>query len=112
MSWHAKKGAVHRDKAEPAIIAALEAVGASVEQLDVVDLLVGFRNENHLLEVKTPGEVRVYKERRKDGTLQTANIAGGKLSDSQQRWHGRWRGRKPVVVYTPEEALRAIGAIR
>ena len=45
-----------RDKTEPGIVEALRSVpGVTVFRLDQpVDLLVGFRGANHLLEVKTP----------------------------------------------------------
>jgi hypothetical protein len=107
--------APHRDKAERGIIDALEAVGASVEQLDgedIPDLLVGFRGENHLLEVKSPAELVTGKDRRKDGTPQVRRQAAGELSKGQRTWHQTWRGKAPSLVRTPEEALRAIGAIR
>lgn len=81
-----------RDENEPEIIAALEAVGATVEQIPtgkgVPDLLIGYGN-NFLLEVK---------------------IIGGKLNKKQQVWHREWKGQK-AVVHTPEDALRVIGAI-
>ncbi len=54
------------------------------------DLLVGFRGETYLLEVKSPK---------------------GRLEDSQVTWHADWRGRPVAVVRTPTEALRAIGAL-
>ena len=53
-----------------------------------LDLLVGFRGANYLLEVKT---------------------SKGKLRASQERFLGRWRG-QAVVVRTLTEALQAIGA--
>ena len=83
-----------RDANEPAIIKALEAVGATVEQIPtgkgVCDLLVGYWFRNYLLEVKIPK---------------------GKLNKVQKVWHSEWKGQK-CVVYTPEDALRAIGAIQ
>lgn len=103
--------AAHRDKSEPAIIKALRAVGATVEQLHVVDLLVGFRGLNFVLEVKSPAELVTGKDLRKDGTNQIRRQAAGKLSEGQQAWFATWRGQK-AKVETPEEALRAIGAIR
>ena len=82
-----------RDDNEPAIIAALERVGATVEQIPtgrgVPDLLVGFCGANFLLECKT---------------------LHGKLNQKQRTWHGRWKG-QASVVRTPERALSAIGAI-
>ena len=79
-----------RDANEPAIIAALRAVGATVEQLsapDLPDLLVGYCGGNWLMEVKTEK---------------------GKLKPGQERWQEWWRG-VVDVVRSPEEALRRIG---
>ncbi len=115
--WHRRKGASvrrapHRDKAEPAIIAALRKVGATVEQLNIAngpDLIAGFRGLNFLLEVKTPGELVTGKEVRKDGSLQVRRAADGDLSEGQAKWHARWRGHV-AVVRSPVQALIAIGA--
>jgi hypothetical protein len=82
-----------RDENEPDIVKALRAFGASVEFIGrkgVPDLLVGFKGEDFKLEVKMPGKP---------------------LRDEQEVWHSTWRGRKPVVVENPEQALRAIGAL-
>ena len=89
-----------RDANEPSIIAALEAAGATVEQIPtgrgVCDLLVGFTDIddflctyrcNYLMEVKT---------------------ATGKLNEKQVKWHDNWKGQK-CVVRTPREALAVIG---
>lgn len=82
------------------IVAALRAVGASVELLHRVgggcpDLLVGFRGVNYVLEVK-----RVVGVRKKRRT---------KLNAAQVLWHATWRGQKAVVA-TAADALVAIGA--
>lgn len=92
LNRYAKK----RDASEQPIINALEKVGAQVFQLDYpVDLLIRFRQQWHLLEVKTPhgkaGEAR--KDKRQEAQnefIQTTDT--------------------PVVT-SPSEALRAIGAI-
>ena len=80
-----------RDANEPEIIAALEAVGATVEQNPIgggkPDLEVGFRGDNYKMEVKK---------------------IGGKLNKKQKIWHSEWRGQR-VVVETPEDALRVLG---
>ena len=83
------------DKNQSEIVAGLRDIGASVLILSQVgggcpDLLVGFRGQNHLLEVKD---------------------AGYKLSWKQQNWFNIWQGQKAVVVYNLPEALKAIGAI-
>jgi hypothetical protein len=88
--------AVRRDKAEPAIIQALEQVGAEVWPLDQpVDLLVRFRQQWHLLEVKTPrgkkGVARIDK--RQEAQINFLESTG------------------TPVVKTPIEALKAIGAM-
>ena len=80
-----------RDANEPEIIAALESAGATVEQLPtgkgVPDLLVGYEGKNYLIEVKT---------------------AKGHLNCKQFKWHCAWSG-QVEVVYTPQQALDAIG---
>lgn len=88
--------AARRDIAEPAIVAALERVGADVTRLsikDEPDLLVGYHGILRLLEVKTG--------KRKPTLKQAARMAELK------------RKHLPVAVArTPEDALQAIGAIR
>lgn len=88
--------AVRRDHAEPAIIQALEQVGAEVWPLDQpVDLLVRFRGLWHLLEVKTP--------RGKAGTAK---------QDRRQRTQIHFlQSTGTPIVKTPVEALKAIGAM-
>lgn len=79
-----------RDQNEPAIIEALRAVGATVEQLsgpNVPDLLVGYHGANWLFEVKTPK---------------------GKESDGQKSWSLGWMG-TVYVVRSPDQALGLIG---
>lgn len=82
------------------IAEALRDVGAIVESLAAVgdgvpDLLVGYRSETHLLEVK-------------DGAKTPSKR---RLTPEQRTWHERWRGRPVAVVLNETEALRAIGAI-
>jgi hypothetical protein len=72
------------------IVRALEAAGATVEPKGPLDLLVGFRGANYLIEVKT---------------------AKGKLRASQERFLADWRG-QAVVVRSAQEALQTIGASR
>ena len=67
------------DENQPGIVAAFRKCGASVEVLSdvgrgVPDLLISYRGETVLVEIKMPGE---------------------KLTDMQRQWRGRWRG----VVY-------------
>jgi hypothetical protein len=85
--------AAKRDKNEPDIIAALLAAGASVSQLSgkgLPDLLVGY-GDNYLLEVKNPD--------------------GGKLQPDQVLFVKGWKGRPVAVVWSVDDALKAIGAI-
>lgn len=91
MSIHRR--AAKRDANEAEIIKALRRVGAQVVQLSgkgVPDLLVGFRGELFLLEVKMPKT--------------------GKLTDDQKEFHAAW-AEVVHVVYTPEDALWVIGAV-
>jgi hypothetical protein len=99
MSIHRR--AARRDANEAEIIAALRAVGATVQQLsgeDVPDLLVGFRGVDYLVEVKMPLGPK-------------GGASDRVLSEGQATWHAAWRGRPPVVVRAVEEALAAIGAV-
>lgn len=96
--------ALRRDDCEPAIVAALRAVGASVQTLTETgcpDLLVGFRGVNYLIECKEAhGQSGKGHRKTRSG-----------LRASQEDWFGRWKGAAPVIVTTPAEALAAIGAI-
>jgi len=81
--------AAKRDANEGPIIDALLAVGAYVQQADFVDLVVGFRSRNYLLEIKQEN---------------------GRLTPRQEKLLAEWPGQY-AIVRTPEEALRAVGAI-
>lgn len=84
------------DANQPAIIAALRSIGATVQPLHAVgggcpDLLVGLRGRNILMEVKDGA--RPPSERR--------------LTADQVEWHAGWRG-TVAVVNSAEEAVRAV----
>ena len=84
--------AARTDANQKSIVAALEAVGASVQLLHRVgggcpDLLVGFRSENYLMEVKLP----------------TTD-----LNELQEEWHSNWNGCS-FVVRSTDDALKALG---
>lgn len=87
------------DDNQPDIVAALRAVGASVQSLaalgkGVPDLLVFFRGRLFLLEVKNPLQSRSDQQ----------------LTPDEAAWHAAWGG--PVyVVRTIDEALVVIGAV-
>lgn len=89
-----KRFAVQRDKTEPAIVAALEAVGAQCLRLDVLDLLVLFRGGLFLLECKSTRY-----------TIKTMRAKTRKQLDLVDR------GWPIYFVSTPDEALKAIGVI-
>lgn len=80
--------AKRRDPNEPEIVRALRDIGATVKRLDDIDLLVGWRGRNFLLEVK---DLR------------------GALKPSQEEMVRTWRGQYEIVR-SVDEALRAIGA--
>lgn len=78
------------------VVQALRDIGASVQSLadlgsGVPDLLVGFRGENYVFEVK-------------DGSLPPSKR---KLTPDEREWHEAWRGRVSTV-FSPEDALKAI----
>lgn len=76
------------------VVSALRAAGASVQSLAPIgkgcpDILAAFRGAMYLMEIK--------REK-------------GKTNEMQKKWHIEWHA--PVhVVYGPDDALRAIGAI-
>ncbi len=72
------------------IKSALEDVGASVHESDFADLVCGYHGSTFLLECKS---------------------AGGKLTPFQQDMLKTWRGHY-AVVYSVDEALQVIGAMR
>jgi hypothetical protein len=88
------------DMNQPAIVSGLRSVGASVQLLHTVgggcpDLLVGFRGQNYLLEVKN---------------AKSADEAERKLESDQREFFARWRGNVAVIA-TLDHALRVIGAV-
>lgn len=104
MPFRAKR----RDANEREIVAALESAGASVQRLDaagVPDLLVGFRGETFLIEVKNPESTK--------GALAGGVRRKGRgcLTPDQVAWFGAWRGGRIHEVVNIHEALAAIGAL-
>ena len=82
-----------RDDNEAQIVDALEACGATVQRLDakgVPDLLVGYRNQNLLMEVKING---LRKE--------------AMLTVRQKEWLSKWNGQW-TIVSTPNEAMKVL----
>lgn len=96
------KYAKKRDGNEKAIVEALEALGATVTRLGdagVPDLLVAYRGETLLIEVKDPAQAKkAYR----------AGAGGGRvaLTDAQRKWwDAPWPGGRRAVVESVEEAL-------
>lgn len=92
----------HADNNAPAIDAALEAVGAKVWPLDkagdgIPDRLVGYRRRFVLLEIKNPATENQRKPRKA-------------LRKDQRDFFDFFAGYPVFVVFTPQQALRAIGA--
>lgn len=88
------------DGNQPDIVRALRAVGATVQHIHQVghgcpDLLVGYRRQTFLLEVKDP----------------TKPPSKQALTEDETAWHAIWRGLPVSIVHSPEEALKAIGAL-
>jgi hypothetical protein len=89
------------DANQTEIVAALRSLGATVQSLASVghgcpDLLVGFRGQTLLMEVK-------------DGKKPPSER---KLNDDQLRWHGAWHGGPLAVVDNVDAALRMIGVLK
>jgi hypothetical protein len=89
--------AAKTDSNQPAIVAALRRVGASVQPLHTIgqgcpDLLVGWKARSYVLEVK-------------DGDKPPS---ARKLTPDERKWFAAWKGHA-VVVESVADALRAIG---
>ena len=89
--------AARTDANQSAIVDALRVVGCTVQPLHAVgqgvpDLLVGFRGQNLLIEVKDGN--KPPSRRRK--------------TEDQMIWHDAWRG-QVAVVRNVQEALEAVG---
>lgn len=89
------------DANHEAVVLALRAAGATVQSLagvgkGVPDLLVGYKGQTLLMEVK-------------DGLKPPSKRA---LNEDQLRWHGRWNGGALAVVDSPDAALRMIGVLK
>ena len=90
--------ASRRDENETAIVAALEAVGCSVERISakgIPDLLVGYRGSTLILEVIGDAKAKKYR-------------ATGGLTPDQVAFKARWRGQW-ASARTSVEALIAVG---
>jgi hypothetical protein len=89
------------DANHEAVVLALRSAGASVQSLagvgkGVPDLLVGFKNQTLLMEVK-------------DGFKPPSRRL---LTEDQLKWHGSWNGGALAVVDSPDAALRMIGVLK
>lgn len=87
------------DSTQADITRALRAIGATVVPLHMVgkgcpDLLVGFRGETILLEVKPPKGKRTIRK--------------GEEGDAQRKFHETWRGGCLRIVHTPDEAIAVL----
>lgn len=88
------------DRNQPEIVAALRSIGATVQPLHTVgqgvpDLLVGFKGQTLLMEVK-------------DGSRPPSER---KLTPDQEQWHENWTG-GPVYVVTDVTAAVGIFGVR
>jgi hypothetical protein len=88
--------AAKTDANQAEIVAALRQCGATVQTLHTVrhgcpDLLVGYKGQNLLIEVK-------------DGAKPTSER---RLTPDQERWHAGWRG----CVYVVDDVTGAIALV-
>ena len=89
------------DRNHEEIVKTLRAAGATVQSLAAVgqgvpDLLVGFRGQTLLIEVK---DAKQPPSKRR-------------LTEDQIRWHGAWRGGPLAVVDGIDAALRVLGVVK
>lgn len=87
--------AAKRDISEPQIVSTLIQFGFSVYRLNQpVDLLVGFRGRNYLVECKTG----------KKGY-------GKGLNENQQEFADGWRGSKVITLHSVDDAVDWAGSV-
>ena len=90
----------HTDENHRSVVNALRAMGCTVEPIQGVtgtpDLLVGIYGMTELVEVKPVTGVTARRE----------------LRETQQEWHARWKGRKPVVVRTLDDCAALVNRLR
>jgi Holliday junction resolvase len=89
------------DANQDQIVTVLRAAGATVQSLagvgkGVPDLLVGYKGQTLLMEVK-------------DGNK---SPSARLLTEDQLRWHHNWLGGALAVVDGPDAALRMIGVLK
>jgi hypothetical protein len=89
------------DQNHDQVVTALRAAGATVQSLagvgkGVPDLLVGYKGQTMLMEVK-------------DGFKPPSKRV---LNEDQLRWHGSWNGGALAVVDSPDAALRILGVLK
>lgn len=98
--------AAKRDSTEPLIVSALQKAGAHVERLDQpFDLLVGFKGKLILIEVKDcEYSARALLEQNPGKALNKTE-----MQQRAKRQSLHFEGVHVPVVWTPEQALRAIG---
>ena len=90
--------AARTDQNHDEIVKALRQVGATVQSLAAVgagvpDLLVGFRGQTFLVEIKNPEKSPSERQ----------------LTPAQKIWHHCWTGGPLAVVETVEDVLKLIG---
>jgi hypothetical protein len=90
-----------KDANHGTIVRAFEQAGATVVSLHTLgkgipDLLVGYAQRDQLVEIKLP--IRKASEA---GPIQHPKT---RLSNRQAGWHNNWRGTRPRIIRTPEEA--------
>jgi hypothetical protein len=92
--------AARSDSNRQAIVDALRTAGAVVYDLRrPVDLLVAFRGNTILVEIKRPAGPR-------------GGTAGRKHTKAQSEFMATWVGGPVATVDSPEAALRAIGVLK
>ncbi len=91
------KHAARIDDNQPAMVKGLREMGCTVQHLHTLgqgcpDILVGFRGDNYLMEIKDGSKTRSRR----------------KLTDDEARWHDEWRGQVSIVKNL-NEAMKVVG---
>tara|TARA_R110000803_G_scaffold4054_8_gene13905 strand:- start:1896 stop:2195 length:300 start_codon:yes stop_codon:yes gene_type:complete len=91
--------AKRRDANEPAIIDALKSIsGLTIITTDAVDLIIGYKGRNYLIELKAESSI----------SKKTGEVLESKIRPSQKTLRKEWSGQY-LITASLDEILKQIG---
>jgi hypothetical protein len=91
--------AKRRDTNEPAVIDALKSIsGLTIIMTDAVDLIIGYKGRNYLIELKAESSI----------SKKTGKVLESRIQESQKTLRKEWRGQY-LITASLDEILKEIG---